>query len=226
MMPVSWRYAAIEATCREAGPAGAWLAPREQRVWAGLGDPRRRMEWLAGRITAKRLVSERLRPAGKTLLLPRIEIDSGDGRGHGAPPRVLLDGRPLWWRLSIAHSERSLLVALADGERPGVGVDLLGTVDCGRGFAELWFTGREQRWLAGQPRLWPLAWAVKEAAYKASNRGEAFRPRAFEVLPCPGGGFSCLLRGRHPAMLCRLSVWRTPGDETAILALYEGQSDD
>jgi phosphopantetheinyl transferase len=225
MMAVVWRYAAIEATCRDAGPAEAWLVPRERRVYAGLCDRRRRMEWLAGRIAAKRLVSERLRPHDKTLSPARIEIDSGDGRGHRSRPRVLLDGRPVPWRLSIAHSGRSLLVALADGERPGVGVDLLDTVDCGRGFAEMWFTPREQRWLAKQPRLWPVAWAVKEAAYKAINRGEAFRPWAFEVLPRPGGGFSCLLGGCRPGAL-RLSVWRTVGDETAILAIYEGDNDD
>ncbi len=32
MMPVIWRYAAIDATCREAQPAEAWLAPRERQV--------------------------------------------------------------------------------------------------------------------------------------------------------------------------------------------------
>jgi 4'-phosphopantetheinyl transferase len=224
MMPVVWRYAAIEATCREADPAEAWLAPRERPVYAGLSDRRRRAEWLAGRIVAKRLLSERF--AGEMLSPARIEIDSGDGRRQRARPRVLLDGRPLPGRLSIAHSGHTLLVALVDGDRLSVGVDLLSPVDCGRGFAELWFTPRERRWLAEDRRLWPVAWAIKEAAYKASNQGEAFRPRAFEVLPHPAGGFSCLLRDCRPVTLHRLSVWRTAGDETAILALYDGDNHD
>jgi len=223
MMPVVWRYAAIEATCREAEPAEAWLAPRERQVYGGLRRPERRCEWLAARILAKRLVGERFQPTPAPIPPARIEIDSGDGRTRRQRPQILVDGRPLDWRLSIAHSGRSLLVALVDSGRPGVGVDLLGPVDCGRGFAELWFTPLERRWLAVEPRLWPVAWAIKEAAYKATNRGEAFRPRAFEVLPAPGGGFACALRGRRPGMLRRLSVWRTPGDETAVLALYDSR---
>ncbi len=224
-MPLIWCYAAIDAICREAQPTEAWLAPRERQRYADLRDPRRRGEWLAGRIVAKRLVSERLRPAFATISPARIEIDSGDGRSRRLRPRVLVDGQPLGWQLSIAHSGRSLLVALASNGRLGVGVDLLEPVHCGRGFAELWFTPRERRWL-GDPRLWPVAWAIKEAAYKATNRGEAFRPRTFEVLPVPSGGFACLLRGRQPGVLRRLSVWRTPCDETAILALYDGDCHD
>ncbi len=225
-MPVTWRYAAIDATCREAHPAEAWLAPRERQLYAGLRDRRRRCEWLAGRIMAKRLVRERFRFALATISPARIEIDSGDGRTRRQRPRVLVEGRPLRWRLSIAHSGRSLLVALAGNDRLSVGVDLLEPVDCNRGFIELWFTPRERRWLAEDRRLWHVAWAIKEAAYKATNRGEAFCPRTFEVLPDPGGGFACALRGRQPGMLRRLSVWRTPCDETAILALYDGGSHD
>jgi phosphopantetheinyl transferase len=226
MMPVLWRYATIDATCREAHPAEAWLAPRERQLYAGLRDRRRRCEWLAGRIMAKRLVSERFSFALATILPARIEIDSGDGRTRRLRPRILVDGRPLGCRLSIAHSGRSLLVALVGSGRLGVGVDLLEPVACGRGFTDLWFTPRERRWLANDPRLWPVAWAIKEAAYKASNRGEAFRPRTFEVLPDPSGGFACVLGGRQPGMLRQLSVWRTPCDETAILALYDGGNHD
>lgn len=126
-------------------------------------------------------------------------------------------------RLSIAHSGRAILVALAGSDDLDVGVDLVGPVQCGRGFAATWFTPRERRWLT-EPQLWPVAWAIKEAAYKAANRGEPFRPQAFEVVPSAAGGFACLLRGRRPAMLNRLSVWRTPHDETAILALYPSRA--
>ncbi len=225
-MPVMWRYAAIDATCREAHPAEAWLAPRERQVYAALRDRRRRCEWLAGRVMAKRLVSEGSRFDLAAISPMRIEIDSGDGRARRLRPRVLVDGRPLRWRLSIAHSGRSLLVALASNGRLGVGVDLLEPVACGRGFAELWFTARERRWLADDPSLWHVAWAIKEAAYKASNGGEVFHPRTFEVVPDRGGGFACVLGGRQPGMLRRLWVWRTPGDETAILALYDGGNHD
>ncbi len=34
-----WRYAAIDATCRQAGPVEDWLTPRERQVHAGLRDP-------------------------------------------------------------------------------------------------------------------------------------------------------------------------------------------
>ncbi len=197
-----WRYAAIDTTCREAEPAEAWLTPRERQVYGGLRRPERRCEWLAARILAKRLVGERFRRRLAPIPPARIEIDSGDGRTRRQRPQILVDGRPLDWRLSIAHSGRSLLVALIDSGRPGVGVDLLAPVDCGRGFAEMWFTPVERRWLAVEPQLWPVAWAIKEAAYKATNRGEAFRPRAFEVLP------ECRRRLRLRAL--RSSAWPAP----------------
>lgn len=219
-MPVVWHYAAIDATCREAEPAEAWLAPRERQVYARLRDPGRRAAWLAGRILAKRLVGRRLPEHSASLSPARIEIHSGDGRRRRSRPRVLVDGRPLDWRLSIAHSGRSLLVALAESGPVGVGVDLLEPVSCGPGFAEVWFTPLERR-LLDDPRLWPMAWAIKEAAYKAANRGEPFRPRAFEVLPASDGGFTCALCDRRPSTLRHLAVWRTPADETATLALYD-----
>lgn len=224
MMPVVSSYAAIDATCHEARPAERWLTPREQSVYAGLRDPARRRAWLAGRVVAKRLVCDRLRSESKPIRPTEIEIDSGDGRARRQRPRVILDGRPLDWRLSIAHSGRSLLVALAGSGQPSVGVDLLEPTESRPGFVELWFTNRERRWLAAGGHSWYVAWAIKEAAYKAANQGEPFRPQAFEVLPAPGGGFACLLGGHQPTMLHSLLVWRTSRAETAVLAMYDSST--
>lgn len=192
-----------------------WLSPGERQVYARLTDPRRRSAFFLGRLLAKRLIlchCRTARPAVPGLARPsEIEIDSGLSRQQHTSPRVNFAGRVMPWSLSIAHTENSILVALAPAADMSVGVDLVEPAVPGRGFVELWFTDAERRQLKNsEPGLALTFWAIKEAVYKAAGNGQPFAPRAIEVLPWLDG-FVC-----QPA--CHLTVWQTPQGQTAAIA--------
>jgi hypothetical protein len=193
-----------------------WLSPGEHEVLARLADSRRRAAFLRGRILSKRLILVEFRAAlrlGTAVIHPaQIEIDSGLARQKHEGPRITIAGRQLPWSLSIAHSERGVLVALGRTPAVQVGVDLAEPVALSRGFADVWFTPAERRLVGGGPAdLAVTLWAIKEAVYKAVGDAWPFTPRAIEVLPREPGRFVS-----RPA--CSLAVWRTPQGETAVVA--------
>ncbi len=192
-----------------------WLSPTERQSYEQMGDLRRRSAFLFGRLLAKRLILSKCRDlAGVAALIhpAAIDIDSGLSRGRRERPHVSILGQTFSWSLSIAHTDRAVLVALACEPGMTVGVDIVGPAKFGRGFAEMWFTAAERRTVqvAGSELATQL-WAVKEAVYKAAGNGRPFAPRAIEVLPNPVGGFEC-----RPE--CTLSVWQTAQGETAAIA--------
>ncbi len=213
---------------RDAGGDAAWLGPGELRTLACLRDLRRRAGWIAGRLLAKRLIVKHAlggsadAPGSE---LGRVEIQSGDVRGRRFRPEIAIDGRRLSWSLSISHTERGVLVGLAVGGLASVGVDLVEPAVYGDGFADVWFTPREKRWVgtATDPYATATVWAIKEAVYKAVNRGESFAPRRIEVLPdASPGGFRASIVGR-PRRIYTPQIWRTPQGEIAVaVAHYDG----
>jgi phosphopantetheinyl transferase len=202
--------------------AVSWLSSREQADMARIRDSRRREAWLAGRIVVKQLLAERLtHQPSEGVSLAELEIVSRDAAGRKIRPQACLAGRQLCWTLSISHSDRAVLAAVAPAG-VAVGVDLAPSEQrLGRGFWELWFSPEERRWLNDQKCQSVLAaWAVKEAAYKALNRGEPFEPRGWKVEPCASGGWNCWPIEPRAAADCRITIWRTPCQELAALAAY------
>jgi 4'-phosphopantetheinyl transferase len=210
----SYRYAAIAALDLPA--PGLWLAAGERGELARLRDPGRRNAWLAGRWLAKRLLSERLNFRLEPEELGAIEICSRQD-GKLVRPQANAEGIHGDWRLSIAHTERGVLVAVAPVEI-AIGVDLVQERERpAPGFDQVWFTSDEQDWIASGPRRRRLAlWAAKEAVYKALNCGEPFRPHDWLLAPQPDGGLA--IRNKKHSGLCRLTLWRTPQSEIAVLA--------
>jgi phosphopantetheinyl transferase len=210
----SYRYAAIAALNWPA--PDQWLAPREQHEFARLSDTARRRAWLAGRWLAKRLLSERLDLKLAPAELGQIDICSfRDGklvRPQASAATTLND-----WRLSISHTQRGVLVAVAPAEI-AIGVDLVYERERpAAGFDHVWFTSDEQDWIARSPRSRRLAlWAAKEAAYKALNRGEPFRPHDWLLSPQPNGELA--MHNKKQGSACGLTLWRTPQSEIAVLA--------
>ena len=225
----SYRYAVLDELRRlhAARAAEEWLSTGERGIYAQFRPGPRGDNWLLGRLLAKKLVMARLsaQPQRKRFLHPaRIEIRSGAARGQRFRPRVAVDGRQRSWSLSIAHTEKAVLVVLADG-RDAVGADLVEPGRYGRGFLELWFTPLEQDRLrdGDRPDMTAAAWAVKEAVYKAINCGEPFRPQSMEVLTEGRRGFVCRPAGRRERFPCDLILWRTPqGGIAAIAAQTNG----
>ncbi|MFJ7203514.1 4'-phosphopantetheinyl transferase family protein [Streptomyces sp. NPDC098789] len=206
--PLRWGGAGVVVARREELHRAPRLSPAEQRVADGLAS-RRRAEWLAGRLLAKRLVATFLAvPAHEVEVLPR-----GDGS-----PRVLVGGGPApALHLSISHTARHVAAALAPGP---VGVDLCDTASAAtvRRVADHVLSPRDRRAIAtdrlgdppgDRPGAWAGAWALKEAAVKADRSG-IFGPAARRVPIL--GLWPPLLGGARRAM-----VWQTEGTVLALV---------
>ena len=202
-----------------AGRSIAWLAPSERAELAMLSDERRRREWLAGRWAAKQLLMR----SAKAASAAEVEICSRDTGGRGSRPRVRIDGQPFLGSLSIAHTSQGAMAALAAGERLTVGVDLVSLdeiagVSASGGFARLWFTPRERSWIAADClRRTATLWGIKEAVYKACQKGQAWSPGDVEVWPRTGG-YDCTYRGQAMDRL-RLEVEQVDGHLAIVASL-------
>jgi acyl transferase domain-containing protein/phosphopantetheinyl transferase len=157
-----------------------YLTAEERRTYDEL-PPRRRREWLNGRVAAKDAVRGFLRrERGKASIYPqelRIEND-----GTGAPrvrPNVT-DTVPDSLHVSLSHKDR-FAVAIA-GERP-VGIDIERIETRTQGFADLAFSQQEQALFAGEAFdiACTRAWVVKEVAAKARGTGLQGRLREYVV---------------------------------------------
>ncbi|MFG2981129.1 4'-phosphopantetheinyl transferase family protein [Streptomyces sp. NPDC048258] len=177
------------------------LTPAEQRVVRAL-PAWRQAEWLAGRVLAKRLVSEVVAaPASDVEILPR---DDGS-------PHVVVGGSPMpAVNVSISHTTRHVAAALAP---ESVGVDLCETVSAAavRRVADHALSPGELSLIGtDRPEVMAGAWALKEAAVKADRSsifGDAARRIAILGLRPP------VLGGRRRAM-----VWQA-GDVVLALVL-------
>jgi 4'-phosphopantetheinyl transferase EntD len=180
---VCTNYAALRELSLGGDAAHAWLAPCELAVHTAMRSTRRQQTFLAGRIVIKQL----LLTSHFVDCSPReLEIESRSVMpGHGERPLLSLAGSIQPLSLSIAHSDRGVLVACGDAKASSIGVDLVPrqVVDARLKWT---FTSSEREWLAanhGRQCESELLWARKEALYKACQRGEGFRPAAIEVIP-------------------------------------------
>jgi phosphopantetheinyl transferase len=214
---VTIRYArldgALEARVEE---ARAWLGATERQELANLRDAGRRRQWLAGRWLAKQVIGEAFNiddPA-------QIDILTRDHRGRGVRPRVLTRLHDLQLSLSISHTELGVLAALSKSNRLSVGVDLVPRLlPAQDGFQGLWFTPRERQWVEHDPQgRTAVLWAVKEAVYKAINKGQSWNPRHIEVRRQGRSEFECSYRGRRLSGLS-ISLDQFDGQTAAVACL-------
>jgi phosphopantetheinyl transferase len=221
------RYASVRDL--PPGPAlvASWLSPAERETWRGIRSSERRDAWLAGRWLAKRVLSEYLPPiAGRrpTLSPGEIDIRSRSGaKGLGERPRVFLAGVAVDWSLSIAHTRQGVLVAVATEPGIWLGVDLVGP-DAARSESLAWcFTPAERRWLAAAPpngRASERLWAMKEAVFKACQRGEGFAPQRIEVVSDPAVDSRS---STWTSAIESVRSWRVDGQLAALAVARRGQ---
>jgi phosphopantetheinyl transferase len=90
----------------------------------------------------------------------------------------------------------------------------------GSAFERSWLTAAEAAFLQQNQVDMTVAdiWAMKEAVYKACNRGEAFTPRSIEI-HLAADGTTVRYHGHNLRNRCRVRVWRW-GDEVAAVATY------
>ena len=159
----------------------AELTPDELRRCSAFRVPKRRREWLAGRMAAKDAV--RLRHPSGTVEIQSVE--AGPARGR---PFYTIDGHEGPYGLSLAHAAGVAVAALAPcaGERIGIDLEPVferdesfeGVAFSRREIAALRAIGREER--AGAATA---AWVLKECLLKAIGTGLRVPLTQIEVRP-------------------------------------------
>jgi 4'-phosphopantetheinyl transferase EntD len=146
----------------------SWLTPEERRLATAMA-PRRRSDWLAGRMAAKLAIGAAI---GATAELAELSVS----HAAGGRPLALLDGAeiPGLW-LAISHSRGAGLATARRGGRP-IGTDLEHHAAWSDELAGYAFAASERSSQPGDPSA--LArWALKEAALKALGTGLILHPR-------------------------------------------------
>jgi phosphopantetheinyl transferase len=212
---IQCRYRALGDLPTDRPAASRWLSPAEHQLWSEMRSRQRQMTWLAGRVLAKQLLVACLSDGdsdNKFESPAEIHIESRSATNRlGIRPRVSVRGQELDWGLSIAHSNRGVLVAVAADA--SVGVDLVCSKECRCESLAWCFSAAERRWLAALPSHGHGAerlWAMKEAVFKACPAGEGFAPQRIEIvsLGAPPGPASAGVR--------RLQCWRVDAHVAAL----------
>ncbi|WP_029349951.1 type I polyketide synthase [Bosea sp. 117] len=162
------------------------LSAEEREHFATLPpNPRRRDDWLVGRLALKEAVRAFLERETGTLLLPADIVirTTEDGR-----PFVAMEGLELFGaapEVSLAHvAGRALAIAAPAGTAVGVDLELAGRVEPAD-LAAGGFSPGERALLAEGDLL--RAWCAKEAAAKCLGTGLDGAPQAFTVTALSNG---------------------------------------
>lgn len=181
-MEVYW----VEQSEAHVPQTNEWLGSGELRHFDTLRFPKRRMEWLLGRWTAKCALAVFRRLPLHTDTLADIEI-------HPAPsgaPAVFISNKPADITISISHRSGRAICALARG---GVelGCDLELIEAHSQAFMEDYLTHEEQLLVAqasaeDRDRMVALLWSAKESALKAMQVGLRVDTRCVTIHPEQG----------------------------------------
>jgi phosphopantetheinyl transferase len=169
-----------------------WLTSRELEIYRGFTVPKRRREWLAGRIAAKEVIGRRHGLVGDDRFRA-IEIVSRRAGPERGRPVYRVGGELGRFDLSISHSGDIGAVALAPEPGQRVGIDVERVEPRPPGFEPLALGAVERERLEGleaDPR-WRMItqmWALKEALTKAVGTGLRIAPPRIEVVLDPTCG--------------------------------------
>jgi 4'-phosphopantetheinyl transferase len=210
------RYARIAELPSGERAAVAWLSAEERAAHAAMRATARRSTWLAGRILAKKLLLETASTTGPYIAgcqPTELQIESRSiNPGHGERPALFVNGVAVPCAISVSHTASGVLAAVSLDADISLGVDLVEPAESSQ--ALRWtFSPGELDWLADSPRNRPeQLWALKEALYKACQRGEGFSPQNIETVPGQLPSYP-----RFAAQdLRQLQSWRVDGHFAAL----------
>lgn len=203
------------------------LAAEERGRLARLRIPKRRRDWLLGRLAAKRLLRGELwRREGRWRPLSSFVVRP---RPSGAPGAFVVETpgqapTELPWSLSISHRGEQALSAVSSSTRVRVGADLERVEPRTSEFVRDFFTVPEQRLVErvfseARDELVAAIWSSKEAVLKALELGLTVDTRRVCCLPelCAATGWRQVQVACDPALLGRAS------DVRAWWHVVEGQ---
>lgn len=157
-----------------------YLTAAERAVYDGL-SPRRRRQWLNGRVAAKDAVRAWLRThRGVDELFPQeLRIDN-DARGAPLLRANVTTTVPDTLHISISHKDALALAIVS--EQP-VGIDIERVEAREESFLALAFTAAERKFLAGADAAAEYArgWVAKEVVAKLGGTGLDGRPHDFVI---------------------------------------------
>ena len=160
------------------------LGESERKAWLEMmAIPRRKLEWLLGRIAAKDAVREWFRRNLQLALFPADVEIVADANGM---PRVVCPDAKAIPTISITHSGGVIIAACSDPDAP-IGIDFESTRNRKKVAAlDSAFTPEEHALLKGEEGLL-RGWICKEAASKAAGTGLAGAPRRWQLSIAPAG---------------------------------------
>lgn len=181
------------------------LSRTEKNACRRLATEKRRVDWLSGRLAAKKALSARLDVPPRDIEI----LNEPSGRPyctHSAAPAI-----------SIAHASAGGLCAVSSGEAP-IGADWE-TVGARSAQLLAFYTHPSERTpqVLSSPEAQTRLWAVKEAVLKFLGIGLACDPRDVRLLPALKLEGSALLRWKELGSL-PLSLWEKtlPGSVIAV----------
>lgn len=160
--------------------AGELLSPAENTRFASMKIPKRRNEWLLGRLTAKKLLTS----TGLPLYGVPFNTISIENFPEGAP---FLASHPHTGSISITHREQIAACAFIADKSTTIGIDLEWVEPRQFSFVEDFFTSTEADYiqrLEAEPirdEMVTLIWSAKEAILKVWQKGLRLDTRNIEI---------------------------------------------
>ena len=153
------------------------LSPEERmqasRFRAGL----RRHEFLTGRVMVRQAMNDIRRISGE------IRILGHDPDNVTSRPIAMVDDNPAGINISITHCD-GIVAAAASGPKCSIGIDLVKTGSVTGALQATWMSSAERTQItqsAFPDQTAAMIWAAREAAYKASQLDEGFRPADWDI---------------------------------------------
>lgn len=158
------------------------LSPSERSRLEVMKIPKRRNEWLLGRLTAKGLLTSNGLPLNGT---PYKAI-SIENQPEGAP---FISSHPEAGTISITHREHIAATAFIPGPDAAIGIDLEWIEPRQFSFVEDFFTPNEVSFIkslesdSARDKIVTLIWSAKEAILKVWQKGLRLDTRHIEIHP-------------------------------------------
>ncbi len=223
---IIWATQSARAAAQTLANPTSFLAPEECDTLATLRFPKRRRDWLLGRLTLKRLVAHHTaRRMRRELPLSQIIVERDPS---GAPCIRGADSAFPAGCVSLSHSCGVAVAALCDAPNQVVGVDLERIEQRHPSFASDFLSDEERITLLettmAHDLLVTTLWSAKEAAVKALRVGLAIDTRRLTCrIHVRKRGWASLemVADRHdtlPGLEALTGAWRRYGDFVLTVA--------